>query len=151
MDNTKVDNKKYIENEMNEMMNRINQSDKILCHNIENLHFAHKRDNDTSYMFGLSRTMPNKIRDVSQEYQMLTHTFATRVANCTEDILKRGGNNVVPDLSSCGGYECFKPCYTKEYQMIPCKENTFKNYLVSDDKKTCSSSHQLFNNLTKRV
>lgn len=147
----KLDNNKLIENEMKDIELRLMQSDTLLCTNIENLQFSHKRDNDLSYIYPLSRTMPNKIRNVAEEYQMWTQSFKTRVANCTEDILKRGGNDVVPSLTQCGGYECFRPCYTKEVQTIPCKNNTFKNYLVDDDVKICSLSHQLFNNVTRRV
>ena len=146
-----IDNSKYIENETNEIISRLQQSDNVLCNNIENLQFTHKRENDRSYMYKLSRSMPNKLRNVDEEYQMWTQSFKTRVANCTDDILKRGGNDVIPSLSLCAGYECFKPCYTQEYQMVPCKNNSFQNYLVNDDMKVCTLSHQLFNNVTKRV
>lgn len=144
-------NNKYIENEINEIVSRLQQSDTVLCNNIENLQFAHKRENDLSYMYRLSRSMPNKIRNVSDEYQMWTQTFKTRVADCTDGILNRGGNDVKPNLTQCVGYECFKSPYTNEYQMVPCKNNTFKNYLVNDDMKVCTLSHQLFNNITRRV
>ena len=146
-----VDNNKLIENEMNEIHLRLLQSDTLLCNNIENLQFSHKRENDLSYMYNLSRTMPNRIRNVSEEYQMWTQSLKTRVAGCSADVMKRGGNDVIPNLTQCGGYECFKPCYTGEYQMVPCKNNTFKNHLVNDDTKVCTTSHQLFNNVTKRV
>ncbi len=147
-----IDNNKYIENEMNDIISRLQQSDTILCNNIENLQFSHKRENDLAYMYKLSRSMPNRIRNVTEEYQMWTQSFKTRVANCSEDILKRGGNDVIPNLTQCAGYECLlKPCYTHEYQIEPCKNNSFKNYLVNDDLKVCTLSHQLFNNVTKRV
>lgn len=147
----KLNNNKLIENEMRDIHSRLQQSDILLCNNIENLQFSHKRENDMSYMYNLSRTMPNKIRNVTEEYQMWTQSLKTRVADCTNDIIKRGGNNVVPSLTQCGGYECFKPCYTQTFQTIPCKNNTFKNYLVNDNEKICTLSHQLFNNVTKRV
>lgn len=147
----KIDNNKFIQNEISEIHSRLQQSDTLLCGNIENLQFSHKRDNDLSYMYNLSRSMPNRIRNVGEEYQMWTQSFKTRVADCTDDILKRGGNDVIPNLSQCGGYECFKPSYTNEYQIVPCKNNSFRNYLVNDLEKVCTSSHQLFNNITKRV
>lgn len=147
----KLDNNKLIEKEMQDIYTRFQQSDTLLCNNIENLQFSHKRENDLSYMYNLSRTMPNRIRNIAEEYQMWTQSFKTRVADCTTDIIKRGGNNVVPPLTQCAGFECFKPCYTQEFQTIPCKNNTHKNYLVSDDNKVCTLSHQLFNNVTKRV
>jgi hypothetical protein len=143
--------KKIIEQEMAEMMERMNQSDAIVCTNIERLHFSHKRENDVPFMQLLSQPLPNKIRNVGSEYEMFTQTFGTRLANCSQDILRRGGNNVVPNLSMCGGYECFQPNFTREYQMIPCKQNSFQNYLIGDEEKVCSSSHQLFNNITKRL
>lgn len=147
----KLNNNQMIENEMKDIYTRLHQSDTLLCNNIENLQFSHKRENDLSYMYSLSRTMPNRIRNVGDEYQMWTQSFRTRVADCTDDILKRGGNNIVPPLSQCAGYECFKACHTKEFQTIPCKNNSHRNYLVNDSQKVCALSHQLFNNLTKRV
>jgi hypothetical protein len=144
-------NKQLLEIEMQEMMNRMQQSDNITCHNVENLQFAHKRENDMAFMQAFAKPLPNNIRNVTSEYDLWTQSFQTRVATCDKDIIKRGGNNVVPSLNMCGGYECFKPCYTKEYRIIPCRENTYRNYLIADEEKACSISHQLFNNMTKRV
>lgn len=139
--------------EEQEQQNRLQQSDLILCQNIENLQFTHKRENDMSYMLPMSRPLNNQIRDVKQEHTMWTQTFGTRVATCTDATLTRGGNNPIPAPRNnlCAGYECFAPAYTKNFMMVPCKENTFKNYLVEDHKKICTTSHQLFNNMTKRV
>lgn len=139
--------------EETDMLDRMQQSDDVLCHNIQNLQFAHKRENDVAYMLHLSKPLNNQIRDVKSEYNLWTQTFATRVATCTDDIVTRGGNNKIPPVQNnlCSGYECFTKPYTSEYMMLPCKQNTFKNYLVHDDKKICTSTHQLFNNMTKRV
>jgi hypothetical protein len=146
----KLNNNKLIIDEMKDIYSRLQQSDTILCNNIENLQFSHKRENDLRYMYNLSRTMPNKIKNVAEEYQMWTQSFRTRVADCTDTILNRGGNVVVKPFTNCAGYECFQPCYTKELTYVPCKNNTFKNHLVKDDEKVCTSNHQLFNNVTKR-
>jgi hypothetical protein len=130
---------------------RLQMSDFILCKNIQNLQFQHKRENDVPFMDLLSRPLPSKIRNVEEEYQMWTQTFATRIPQCNESIASRGGNNVAKPYKAPCGYECFSPELMKEWVIEPCKKNTFQNYLVQDDKKICSKSHQLFNNVTKRV
>jgi hypothetical protein len=137
--------------EMQEIESRLQQSDYILCKNIQSLHFVHKKESDGPFMDLLSRPLPSKIRNVVEEHKMWTQTYQTRVPQCNELIASRGGNNVSKSYSAYGGYECFSPQLMNDWIMEPCKKNTFQNYLVQDNDKICSKSHQLFNNVTKRV
>lgn len=124
----------------------IQQSDAILCGNIEYLQFKHKKETDLTLMKSFRPAVPCGIRDVRQEYKLWTETFGTKMATCDEAIMTRGGNNH-------GYYHGYNPnVQNKNCELLldPCEQNTFKNYLVSDDKKTCSLRHQTFNNITKR-
>lgn len=124
-----------------EQKQRLQESDHMLCTNIESLQFKHKYESDVPFMQLLSKPIPNCIRDVTQEHTMWTQTFKTRTPGCSLDlIMTRGGN--------ASG---MKQKTQSEFLMPPCWTNTFQNYLVEDDKKVCSKSHQLFNNLTRRV
>lgn len=134
------------------MDDHLKQSDYILCKNIQDLQFKHKRENDVKFMSLLSKPLPCCIRDVNEEYKIWTDTFKTRTPNCSEIIATRGGNNKKSGVDKqCGGYECYQGKYNNNFLLLPCKENTFQNYLVEDNEKICSVSHQMFNNMTKRV
>jgi hypothetical protein len=124
----------------------LEQSDAILCRNVENLQFQHKKETDGSFMNAFFPSVPCGIRDIREEYKLWTETFGTRPATCDENIMTRGGNNH-------GYYGGFNPdILNKNCELLldPCSQNTFKNYLVGDDKKICSLKHQTFNNITKR-
>jgi hypothetical protein len=124
----------------------LQQSDAMLCMNIEYLQFKHKKETDMGIMNSFYPSVPCGIRNVGEEYKLWTETFGTKVASCDEQIMTRGGNNhgyhggFNPDIKN-------KNC---EFLLDPCPTNTFQNYLVGDDKKICSLRHQTFNNITKR-
>jgi hypothetical protein len=143
----------FLTQEEQEAHNRMLQSDMMLCTNIENLHFRHKYETDVPYMHLLSKPIPCCIRNVKEEYKLLTENYGTRKATCDESVLTRGGNNKPMSIykNTKVGYDYFNTPLNSELLMIPCKNNTFQNYLVQDNKKICSVSHQLFNNITKRV
>lgn len=130
------------------------RSDAMLCTNIESLHFRHKAETERQFMYPLSRPIPCCIRNIEHETKMFTDTFGTRTAKCTRGVVTRGGNHpktLKPYNSTYVGYDYFDSPLCGDLMMIPCKQNTFQNYQVGDAYKTCSASHQLFNNMTKRV
>ena len=137
--------------ESREIMERMAQSDNIVCTNIEFLNFKDKRENELPYMHLLSKPIPNEIRNVSSEQQMRTDTFKTRVYTCDENVLLRGGNGIARKIPNCGGFECFAPQYTKEYMIVPSKHNSFQNFIVENNKNIKTNHHQLFDNVTKRM
>jgi hypothetical protein len=137
----------------NDIMKRMQQSDLIICNNLEKLHYDTKKENDNTFMQNFNKPIPNTIRDVSQEYEMWTETYATRNPYCGSLIVTRAGNN--NGLTSkvtplCAGYECFMPVHISDYLVTPSKTNTYQNYII--DNGECTSTHhiQLFNNMTKR-
>lgn len=137
-----------------EAAERMLQSDTMICTNVESLHFKHKAETDRLFMHPLNRPIPCCIRDIGKESKMFTDTFGTRTSKCTPGVMTRGNNHpktAKPYDSTLVGYDYFDSPLCGDLMMIPCKQNTFRNHLVADHLKTCSASHQLFNNLTKRV
>lgn len=126
----------------------IEKSDYMLCTNTAHLHYNDRKFNDGLFVQQMSKTRPMCVRNIDTENSLFV-TPSTRVATCQNSLLVRGGNSI-----NC---EPSRPCpklYTNynmnEFLLVPCPRNTYKNYLVFDDKKTCSKSHQILNNWTKR-
>lgn len=123
------------------IMQRLNQSDAILCHNLEHLHFLSKRENDMFIMSTMNRSLPMEVRDVAEEYDMWTQTYGTRTASCPPGFDNRFGNatkraptgvwNIEPSIPLCGGYDCLAPAFNQ----APIEQNVTK---------------KLFDNQTKR-
>lgn len=133
-----------IQQQHDEITQRIKQSDSLLCTHLENLHFLSKRENDIQLMLQINRAFPMEVRNVDEEYDMWTQTYITRNHSCPSHILSRGGNTslqqkkngtsglyIEPRIPLCGGYECL--------------DNTFNRTSVPYNTK------KLFDNMTKRV
>jgi hypothetical protein len=132
-----------IQQEHDEITQRIKQSDALLCTNLEYLHFIDKRQNDSQLMSQINRALPMEVRNVDKEYDMWTQTYITRSHTCPSNILSRGGNtslkqkngtsvlSIEPHIPLCGGYECL--------------DDTFNRTSVPYNTK------KLFDNMTKRV
>ena len=101
------------------IMQRMQQSDSVLCTNLEFLHFSAKRENDIFQMSSMHRQLPMEVRDVAEEYKMWTQTYATRTPTCPTGIKHRFGNhkknssvwNIEPSIPLCGGYDCLSPAF----------------------------------------
>lgn len=128
------DNNTLIKQETQEMMLRMNQSDTLLCNNINHLHIGHQQNSQQGYISIMSKPLAYHIRNVADEYTMWTNTYTDRVRTCTPDILKRGGNGVVPVLQQRLGNECL--------QTHP---------LIYKEKSCYISKHQPFDNMTRRI
>ena len=129
------------------MMCELYKSDQMLCTNSAYLHYKDKQTNDELFVQQMSRPRDMCIRNIDAESQ-LWKTDSMRKATCFPLVNTRGGNF---------GCEPVRPCpklYTSycmdEFLLTPCPKNTYKNYIVFDDKKQCSKSHQILNNWTKR-
>lgn len=127
-------NNKLIEQETLEMMQRMQQSDNLVCTNVQSLHFTHKQNSDQKYMATLSKPLPNQIRNVATEYIMWTQTFTDRIPTCTQGIIKRGGNGEV--------YASRPVLGVQSYQGHP---------LIFKEKSEYLNVHQPFDNMTRRV
>lgn len=123
------------------------KSDHMLCTNSAYLHYKDKKLNDGIFVAHMSNPRDMCLRDIDRE-NSLWITESSRKATCFPMLPTRGGNE---------GCEPDRPCpkiYTNynlnEFLLIPCPKPTYRNYLVFNDKKMCSKSHQALNNWTKR-
>lgn len=130
----------------------LEKSDIMVCNTKANLTWKHKKENDMIFFKQMGGTVPTKIRNVEAEFFLKTCDNNPRKYVCNDNINTRGGNAIVscPDLSICQGYNCFTDNHMGEYLMIPCKTNTYRNYIECDNDKCCSVHHQMFDNMTKR-
>ena len=123
------------------------KSDHMLCTNSAYLHYKDKKANDGLFVQQMSRSRNMCLKDIDRESDFLKME-SSRIATSFPMLPTRGGNV---------GCELYRPCpkiYTNynlsDFLLVPCPKNTYKNYLVFDDKKMCSKSHQALNNWTKR-
>ncbi len=123
------------------------RSDHLLCTNSAYLQYKDKKMNDGLFVQQMSRPRDMCLRNIDNENRLFL-TPSSREYTCSKFLASRGGNE---------GCEPNVPCpklYTKynmnDFLLVPCPKNTYKNYLVFDDKKTCSKTHQILNNWTKR-
>jgi hypothetical protein len=127
-------NNKLIEQEMQEMMERMHQSDSVVCTNVQNLHSTHMYHSDQKYMAGLTMPIANQIRNVATEHTLWTQTFTDRFATCTQGIIKRGGNGEMSPVKPLVG--------TNSYNTHP---------LILKEKNCYLDVHLPFDNMTRRV
>lgn len=125
---------KLIEQEMQEMLQRMQQSDNVLCANVQSLHFTHKHNSDQKYMATLAKPIANQIRNVGTEYTMWTQTYTDRIPTCTPGILQRGGNGTIAFARPLVGVQ--------SYQGHP---------LIFKEKNEYVNVHHPFDNMTRRV
>lgn len=134
----------------------LSKSDDILCNNLKYYDFYQRQRDDRAFCHQVQNCqLPNE-KIVDDETRMWR---GRRGADCTLPYhLTRGGNSKTPSCipalkHSLGpaGYDNYNTKSLSEYLLIPCRENTFQNYVACDRGKCCSVNHQLFMNLTRRV
>lgn len=127
-------------------------SDVISCNTRALLGFQHTKMNDAILMQRFRSTAPNKLRDVEAEHRLQKEIFKAKEYTCTPMIQARGGNAIActDDSMLRQGYKNYTPYNMSEYLLVPCKENTFRNFVDCDEDRCCSVHHQLFDNMTKR-
>jgi hypothetical protein len=132
-------------------MDDIEKSDHMICNTKSLLTFEHKKTNDQLFYQQMGNTQRVHLRDVEREYSLLTDSLNPKLYVCNNSIDSRGGNAISCDRAGiCQGYNCYNAYHMNDYLLIPCKENTFVNYVDCDNNKCCSVRHQMFMNITKR-
>ena len=123
------------------------QSDYMLYTNIADVQFAHKRANDLSFIYQMSRPAPRCMmnRDIESKFQI--KGYRTMCNPCTE---RRGGNAVACGSDRSCPHPEYSRFYMNEFLMVPCPHPTHKNSIVCSEDSCCSKRHQLFKNITKR-
>lgn len=128
-------------------MCELSRSDQLLCTNSAFLHYKDKKQNDGLFMQQMSRPRDMCLRDIDKENRFFI-TPSSREYTCSPMMASRGGNvGCEPEVKCPKLYTNYN---MNEFLLVPCPKNTYKNYLVFDDTKMCSKTHQLLNNWTKR-
>ena len=112
----------------------LNKSDQMLCTNSAYLHYKDQSYNDSIFMRQMQKggcISPDRI--ISEESRLKIKPFS-RMAD---------GVSCTP--RKLAPFKC-----TNEFLLVPCPKNTYRNYMVYDDEKMCSKSHQILNNMTRR-
>jgi hypothetical protein len=128
------------------------QSVTISCNTRALLGFQHTKFNDAMLMQRFMSTAPTQIREVDEELKLQKEIYRAKEYLCTPMIQARGGNALActDDSMLKQGYQNYSPYHMSEFLLIPCKQNTYRNYVDCDEDKCCSIQHQMFNNMTKR-
>jgi hypothetical protein len=131
-------------------LSSLERSDYMLCTNSAWLHYKDKKQNDGIFVEQMSKPQKKCIRDIDIESKFFNeNSRSTKEVTCSPLLSVRGGS----------AYNCepIKPCPAewsqykiKDFLLIPCPKNTYKNYQIFTDTMQCSKSHQMLNNWTKR-
>lgn len=129
----------------------LEKSDVIACKARAYNIYKHRKENDIMFLQQFANPQPVGIRDIRDEFSLLTAALDPRKYICNDMILSRGGNADYCDKEPfCQGYKCYSQYHLNEFLMTPCKYNTWRNYVDCDDTKCCSVHHQMYDNWTKR-
>ena len=107
------------------------KSDKMLCTNSAYLHYKDQAYNDIIFMRQMKNNGCISPDALINTENALKIKQSSRIATCTRR---------EPIEFKC----------TNEFLLTPCPKNTYQNYMVYDDVKMCSKSHQILNNVTRR-
>ena len=132
----------------------LEMSDNIICNNMKYYDFYGKKKDDLAFCWQMHNCnrLPEK---VINDETMLWRGHKEK--NCDLGYMKTRGGNIKEYLCKemkkpmgPAGYDNYNAQSLQDYLLVPCKQNTFKNYINCDDKKCCSIRHQMFMNHTKR-
>lgn len=130
----------------------LERSDAMVCNTRANNLYKQYHENDAMYLQQMNNSQPVRLRDFQREFDLLSSSMNPRKYTCSEAIASRGANvtSCDKDKSVCVGWDCYAPYYSRDFLLMPCKENTWRNHVECDDDKCCSVRHQLYMNITKR-
>lgn len=125
-------------------------SDNIICNDRMYNQYKFVRNNDLVFINQFTKSVPDSIRDIDSETN-LRNSHLTNKNHCLQGAISRGNNNNNREcIQTCKDYGKYTPYNMQDFLLFPCEKSTYKNYLMTDDLKTCSKSHQMFDNNTKR-
>lgn len=133
------------------MCTPLQMSDAILCNNMKHLNFYEKKKDDLAFCWQMHNCSLPEEKVVDNETRLWR---GKKEADCSVGYFTvRGGNAKPCNTAPYGpaGYDNYTSESLQDYLLIPCKQNTFRNYIRCDDKKCCSIRHQMFMNHTKRI
>lgn len=129
--------------------NNIIKSDSMICNNVAYNQFHWRKGNDLMFYHKMNAPQNMYMMDRCEEDNM--RRGFSRVCEVSKRMFERGGNSTECEPKHFAkGFQNYNKYHLNEWMMAPCPENTWMNYLVSDDEKTCTKRHQIFMNVTKR-
>lgn len=129
--------------------NDIHRSDAMICNHVAYNQFQWRKANDLMFYWKMGAPQNAHIMDRCKENKM--RMGFSRACEVSDRIFERGGNNTECEPKHFAkGFLNYNNYHLNEWMIVPCPENTWKNYLVSDKEKTCSKRHQIYMNNTKR-
>jgi hypothetical protein len=127
-------------------------SDAILCNNLTYHDYLHRKDNDRAFCWRMNGCILPDKKPIDVESHLWKKE---KEAMCGEIMNIRAGNAkdyICPHPTATVGYDNMSSAPNmNDYLMVPCRINTYRNYIACDDKKCCSIRHQMFMNHTKRI
>jgi hypothetical protein len=141
------------QNAYDEIEDTLGKSDDILCNNMRYYNFYAKLKDDRAFCHQMQNCYLPSQKEIDAETKLWR---GKKGMDCSIGYhLTRAGNSKTPSCKppykSYAGYDNYNNESLEEYLMIPCKQNTFRNYVACDNNKCCSIRHQLFMNNTKRI
>lgn len=128
-------------------------SDNIICNDWMYNQYKSKKQNDLVMINQFTKSIPENMRDIICENSLRNNQLKNDT-HCILGVMTRGNNDShINELNKCTDWNNYKPLKNKNQQnffLIPDENSTHENYLMNDQWKTCSKSHQMFDNNTKR-
>lgn len=129
---------------------RLQNSDSMICNSVAYNAYNWRKQSDLVFYKQMSMPQNSHLMDRCVEDKM--RLGFSRQCEMSTPIFTRGGNS----KPQCGndhfakGFLNYNNYHLGEYMIVPCPDNTWKNWPVQDDKKSCSKRHQFYMNVTKR-
>jgi hypothetical protein len=113
-------------------------SDRMLCTNNAYLHYKDEFYNNSIFM-----------RQMQNGGAAGVCASQSKIINA-ENALKIKPSSRLADNVSCTPRESAPFKCTDDLLLVPSRKNTYQNYIICDNNKICSKSHQILNNMTRR-
>jgi hypothetical protein len=127
----------------------LQHSDNMICNNVAYNAYKWKKQNDL--IFYKQMDMPQNINFMDRCIEDNMRKNNSRECEASQRIFERGGNSTNCEPKHfAGGFQNYNKYHLNQFMITPCPVNTWKNWLVQDDKKTCTKRHQFYMNVTKR-
>lgn len=128
---------------------RLQSSDDMICNSTAYNAYQWRKQNDLIFYKQMGMPQNTNLMDRCIEDNM--RRGLSRGCEVSKRMFERGGNSTECEPEHFArGFQNYNKYHLNEYMMTPCPDNTWKNYLVHDDKKICTKRHQFFMNITKR-
>jgi hypothetical protein len=128
---------------------RLRQSDHMICNNTAYNAYHWRKQNDLMFYKQMDMPQNSHLMDRCVEDNM--RRGYSRECEVSKRIFERGGNSTNCEPQHFArGFQNYNKYHLNEFLITPCPDNTWKNWLVHDDKKVCTKRHQFFMNVTKR-